>query len=380
MRIFALILASYVFFRAVLPLHGSWRKKAVLAALVLAVAFKFQLLRLIGGPMFFAPRLPGWFMALASWLFAMLFIFFFLLLATDAARLVAQLLRMLLRRRRPGNARSVANMVNLCLLTAASLLAALGMASAVNAPELRREEVILPAASPELDGTTVAVLADLHIDSLTPVGRLDAVVERVNALNPDLIVIVGDIVDGEVAELKKKVQPLRKLRSRLGIFAVPGNHEYYSGYREWRQHLTSIGITMLENSHILPPGADGLLAIAGITDRTAARYDLPRPDLSAALAGIPPRALIILLAHQLPHTRSAAGAGVDLQLSGHTHGGMIRGLDLIVAAFNRGFVAGWYQVESMRLYVNRGTFIWSGFPVRIGIPSEITLLTIRSRS
>ncbi len=131
---------------------------------------------------------------------------------------------------------------------------------------------------------------------------------------------------------------------------------------------------MLENAHRM---AAPKFAVAGVTDPAARLRDLPMPDLDAALNGIPADAFVLLLAHNPVCAREAAKRHVDMQLSGHTHGGLMRGFDRLVALFNGGFVSGAYQVGKLKLYVSRGTSLWKGFPVRLGVPSEITVITLR---
>ena len=143
------------------------------------------------------------------------------------------------------------------------------------------------------------------------------------------------------------------------------------------ERYQDLGMTRLSNSHARITRGSSNLVLAGITDSASQRFGLPRPDLKNALAGAPSEAPIILLDHQPKGAPQAAQAGVDLQLSGHTHGGMVKGLDRIVARFNNGFVSGFYKVGGMQLYVNNGTALWNGFALRIGVPSELTVITLR---
>jgi predicted MPP superfamily phosphohydrolase len=161
--------------------------------------------------------------------------------------------------------------------------------------------------------------------------------------------------------------------------AIPGNHEYYSDYVAWMAAYRALGLTMLENGHVLIKRQDALLAVAGLTDRQAGAFGLPRPDLSAALEGIPAGTPVILLEHRPGDAPANARAGVALQLSGHTHGGQIRGLDLLTKRANNGFVSGLYQVGDMKLYVSNGTGLWNGLAIRLGRPSEITQIVLRAR-
>ena len=136
-------------------------------------------------------------------------------------------------------------------------------------------------------------------------------------------------------------------------------------------------MTRLSNSHAQISRGNSKIVLAGITDSTSQRFGLPEPDLQRALAGAPAGAPVILLDHKPGGAPAAAKAGVDLQLSGHTHGGMIKGMHWLVARFNKGFVSGFYDVDGMQLYVNNGTALWNGFALRIGVPSELTVITLR---
>src|SRR5690606_9612931 len=136
-----------------------------------------------------------------------------------------------------------------------------------------------------------------------------------------------------------------------------------------------MGLPMLLNRHVLIHRGDATLAIAGITDPQAGRFGQPEPDLAAALEGVPPGDPVILLAHRPGDAGQAAEAGVALQLSGHTHGGQILGPHLLTQWANNGYVSGLYKVGNMQLYVSNGTGLWSGLAIRLGRPSEITLIT-----
>ncbi|MBS1370447.1 MAG: metallophosphoesterase [Lentisphaeria bacterium] len=373
MLIFGCILAGYVFCRAILPLRLHWGWKAGLAVPLVLTAFKFHVLHLVGGPMFFAPELPVPVLAAAAWLFAVLFLFFFLLIASDLVRGGMYLYFLCRRRKRTERFRVIGNRANLALLLLSALLAAVGIRAGTAVPEVREVTVSIANLPKGADGMTIALLADLHADSLTREGRIRSMVERTNALKPDLVVIAGDFVDGTVEGRGADLLPLRGFSARYGVFGVPGNHEYYSGYREWMDHLPTLGVEMLPNMHrILPNG----IVLAGVTDPAARRFGLELPDIGRALEGAPAEAVRILIAHQPVLAPGAAGHGVELQLSGHTHGGLIRGVDRLVAGFNAGFVSGLYDVGPMKLYVTNGSGIWNGFPVRIGVPSEITLLRL----
>lgn len=373
--IFGALLAVYVFCRAILPLRLKWGWKALLAVLLAVAAFKFHLLHLFGGPMFFSPVLPEGVLLAAAWLFSVLFLFFFLLLAADAARLLYLLVLFCLRKKRTERFRIIGNRVNLVLLVFAAVLATVGMAGGTGVPRVKEETISVNHLPEGADGLVVAVLADLHVDGITRADRIRKIVERTNALNPDIVIIAGDFVDGTVPVHGDDLRPLADLKARYGVFGVPGNHEYYSGYEEWMEFLPTLGIRMLHNEHVLT-GGDAVV-LAGVTDPVAGIMGKEVPDIRKALAGAPEKGVRILASHQPRLAPEAAAHGVDLQVSGHTHGGMIAGIDRLVARFNEGFVSGLYTVGEMKLYVSNGAGIWNGFPIRIGVPSEIVLIRLR---
>ena len=373
--IFGALLAVYVFCRAILPLRLKWGWKALLAVLLAVAAFKFHLLHLFGGPMFFSPVLPEGVLLAAAWLFSVLFLFFFLLLAADVIRLLYLLVLFCMRKKRTERFRVIGNRVNLALLAFAAVLATVGMAGGTGVPRVKEETISVNHLPDGADGLTVAVLADLHVDGITRADRIRKIVERTNALNPDIVIIAGDFVDGTVPVHGDDLRPLADLKARYGVFGVPGNHEYYSGYEEWMEFLPILGIRMLHNEHVQTGG--GAVVLAGVTDPVAGIMGKEEPDIRKALAGAPEKGVRILAAHQPRLAPEAAEHGVDLQVSGHTHGGMIAGIDRLVARFNEGFVSGLYTVGGMKLYVSNGAGIWNGFPIRIGVPSEIVLIRLR---
>jgi predicted MPP superfamily phosphohydrolase len=256
-------------------------------------------------------------------------------------------------------------------------LASWGVAQAVRVPPEKNVEIAIKNLPPAFDGYRILQLTDLHISRLFPKPWAEAVAAKSNALGVDLITITGDFIDGSVASRREDIAPLADLRARDGVLGIPGNHEYFFDYEEWMRHDKSLGVQMLTNRHVAIERGDGRLVIAGVTDLAAIGRGYPEPDLAAALNGAPKDAPVILLDHQPRMAPRAAEAGVALQLSGHTHGGMIVGLDRLVARGNNGFVSGLYQVGGMQLYVNNGTGLWPGFALRLGKPSELTVFTLR---
>lgn len=262
---------------------------------------------------------------------------------------------------------------------AALALSIYGVNQATRVPPVKEVEITLADLPAEFDGYRLVQLTDLHLSRLFGAHWAKAVVERTNVQNADLIVITGDLVDGTLDARKNDVEALRALRAKDGVLVIPGNHEYYFGYEGWMSKYQELGMTRLANSHVQLKRASSSLVLAGITDSASRRFGLVRPNLRQALEGAPSEAPVILLAHQPKGAFVAAEAGVALQLSGHTHGGMVVGLDRLIARFNKGFVSGLYQVGGMQLYVNNGTALWNGFALRIGVPSELTVITLRQR-
>lgn len=371
---FAFVLAGIVIFRAVLPMRVRWGWKTAISAAILAVACKFQILHFFGGGMFFAPDISASVLLISSCLFAVFFIFAVLLAAGEIIRGGFLLYYVLRRRKRPEAFRAVNNRVNLALLGAALLLGTFGVWNGRRVPEVRDVTVFLKNLPPEAEGMRIAVLSDFHVDGLTGTDFIENIVARTNAQHPDMVVILGDFVDGSVALRGKELLPLKKLSARYGVYGIPGNHEYYSGYREWMDFLPTLGIRMLQNSNVRL--LDGKMVLAGVTDPAAFLRGGEVPSVKQSLTDVPHDAFKVLLAHQPHLVLRATEFDVGLQLSGHTHGGIVLGLNYLVARYNSGFVSGLYRVGGTALYVSNGSGIWNGFPVRLGVPSEITILKL----
>jgi predicted MPP superfamily phosphohydrolase len=290
-------------------------------------------------------------------------------LVLDGATLLAMLVH--------GGRVSVPDDIRYAIGAVAGVLAAIGVHQAVRVPPVKDIEIAIPGLPPQFDGYTMLQLTDLHISRLFPAKWARAVVERANSLGADLIVISGDLIDGSLASRRADVEPLRKLRAKDGVYMIPGNHEYFFDYRMWIAHFAAMGMRVLENGHAVLERGGGQLVLAGVTDLSAARAGHPAHDLAAAIKGAPEGVPVILLDHQPRDAQRAAALGVALQLSGHTHGGMVIGLDRLAARANDGYVSGRYQIDGMILYVNNGTGLWPGFALRLGRPSELTRITLR---
>ena len=223
-----------------------------------------------------------------------------------------------------------------------------------------------------LQGFTIAQISDIHVGPTIKRGYLDRIVDRVNTLQPDLIAVTGDLVDGSVRDLAPHTEPLKRLAARYGAYFVTGNHEYYSNAHAWIAEVERLGVKVLMNEHVVLDHGGARLVVAGVTDYTAHQFDpRHRSDPLAALAGAPADAAAkVLLAHQPRSAEAAADAGFDLQLSGHTHGGQFFPWNLFVP-LQQPFTAGLHKLRDLWVYTSRGTGYW-GPPKRFGAPSEIT--------
>ncbi|MFD0888720.1 metallophosphoesterase, partial [Streptosporangium algeriense] len=229
---------------------------------------------------------------------------------------------------------------------------------------------------PRLGGLRFAVVSDIHLGPLTGVGHAERIVRMINGLQADVVAVVGDLVDGTVAELGPLARPLRNLESRYGAYFVTGNHEYYTdnGPDEWVEELRDLGVRPLRNERVEIAHAGAVLDLAGVDDVTGAAGG-GGPDFERTFGGRDRGRSTVLLAHQPVQAVQAAKYGVDLQLSGHTHGGQMVPFNLIVP-FQQPLVSGLGEVDGTQVYVTRGAGFW-GPPVRVGAPPEITLLELR---
>jgi predicted MPP superfamily phosphohydrolase len=252
----------------------------------------------------------------------------------------------------------------------------LGYANARRPPGVRRVDVPIQGLAPAFDGLRIVQISDLHVGMTIHRPFVEAVVETANALDADLAVLTGDLVDGAVPQLAEHVAPLGRLKARDGVLAVTGNHEYYCGAEPWIDEFRRLGIRMLMNEHVVLRRGDAELVVAGIPDFGAHRFHpTHRADPVRALAGAPDDAPRVLLAHQPRAAPQAEAAGFRLQLSGHTHGGQFFPWNLFVP-LQQPYTAGLHRHGDMWVYVSRGTGYW-GPPKRLGAPSEITLVTLR---
>jgi len=256
-----------------------------------------------------------------------------------------------------------------------AVLGGYGTYKAFSAPELTQLAVKIPKLPSTLDGLSIVQLTDVHVGAFIKRRFIDALVAEANALRPDVMVITGDLVDGSVAELGHAVAGLAALRGRYGTFFVTGNHDYYSGDVAWCRYLEELGITVLRNRRVEIGDAGGSLDLVGVDDWSGGRrLNKQGYDLELALAGRDPDRAAVLLAHQPRNFPVAAARGIDLQISGHTHGGQLFPMTALIGLgweYSRGL----YAHENSHIYVSRGCGFW-GPPARIGSPPEIVELVL----
>jgi predicted MPP superfamily phosphohydrolase len=364
-----------------------WRRLAtvLLVALTLGIPAGLFALRLSSGWVArFAP------IAAATWL-GIAFILFCAVAALDLARLAAQgvgfaLEWLRLRADPPADparrifvARALAGTA--VVLGGGTALTALR--SATGPAEVSEVPIKLARLPPALSGYTIAQISDLHVGPTIRGRHVRRVVEQANALRPDLVAITGDLVDGSVAELEPIVAELGRLQARHGVVFVTGNHDFYSGAAEWTAVLRRLGFRVLDDARLAVGDGGGAFDLAGTSDyrsayASAADYEAA---LQRTLSGRDPDRALVLLQHQpqVGAMAAAARAGVDLQLSGHTHGGQIVPFSLLVATAYP-FLKGHHtyrdaEGHAAQVYVSRGTGYW-GPPFRLGSPPEIAKIVL----
>lgn len=266
-----------------------------------------------------------------------------------------------------------------------SVLAWRGIAKILRPEKIRYQVIpVQKQIAPELEKLNAVVLSDVHVAGLVGARRMRRLTRTVNGLMPDFIFVTGDLVDGSVRQLKDDVMPLRDLKARFGVYYVTGNHEFYSNPKQWREFCAKqLGWTVLSNSACQVEVDGQYVNIIGIEDRSWLRQanGLVRQDdrLERAVRGLPqdsiPGALNILLAHQ-PKDAPAVEKfpWIDVQVSGHTHGGQFWPLHFFVYR-DQTYNTGLYTIKNTntKLYVSEGTGFW-GPPMRLGTNCEISVL------
>ena len=263
------------------------------------------------------------------------------------------------------------------MLVIACFLGITGVINGFAPPEDITYNIKINNLPKEAQGFKLIHLADLHISAPTTESEIEDIVKRTNAEDPDLIVITGDFIDGDIAYLDHMTKILFKLKAKYGIYAVSGNHEFYSGYTEWLNYFSRGGIKFLENDGTVITDDNGapLLNLCGLIDLSAPRYGFSSPDIKKAIEDINSSVPTVFLIHQ-PKIALKLKEISALTLAGHTHGGLMPGLKQIVAAANGGLVSGYYRLDNEQVIVTNGTRIWAGVPLRLNTPSQLIKIVL----
>ncbi len=371
------LMTLYVWFRIVRSTTRPGRMRRILTVLLLVatalLVMALMLRRDPGGSSWLA--WPGY-----LW-FGLLVYLVLALLVLEPVRLVARLAR---RPENSGPADEAPDLDRRLFLARASAVAAgaaavgvtgVGVATALGPPHVLRVPVRLPRLAQEFDGFRIAVVSDIHLGPLLGPRHTERIVRMINETEPDLVAVVGDLVDGTVAQLGPAAAPLADLVSREGAFFVTGNHEYFvDDTAEWLAELDELGLQVLRNENTRIRRGAAAFDLAGVNDLAGRSIDEP-PDFDAALRGVDAETPTILLAHQPVQVAEAARHNIDLQLSGHTHGGQMWPFHYAVELAQPS-LAGLSTVDGTQLYVSRGAGFW-GPPVRVGAPPDISVLTLR---
>lgn len=357
------LICIYEIVSLILPLKISTWPKVIASLILLAGILKIMLYRRTESG-FDIIELPYYVNLIVSVIFNFIIVALFMLLMKDIAFIV---LRFILR------FRFNLHYASLIVMILASSSTLYGTYEGMRVPDVKTHEVKITGLSKKFDGMRIAMLVDIHAGGLNNGRFVQSIVERTNALNPDLILIPGDFADGQVKSGHSNVEPLKNLKSKFGVYGTTGNHEYYFDFHGWMKRLAELGIKILENEHVIIESGDAKLIIAGVPDQTGGNH-----NTELAVKNAPENAPVILMDHRPEAAPENAKHNITLQVSGHTHGGQMPGVYELVRRANRGFVRGWYDVDGMKLFVSPGTSQWTGFQLRLFDPSEITLFILRA--
>ncbi|MBR2508270.1 MAG: metallophosphoesterase [Lentisphaeria bacterium] len=374
MFMMAMVLFAYISASMILPLKVSWKYKIPMLLAIFCIAQKNGILRRLGGGMFFAPELPRCMLIAVAFLYGILFFASAFLLFKDIIILpVWKILeyKKVLKRKLPHG-------IIVCVILGISVLfSGYSLYEGLLTPPVKYVDMKFSNLPTEFDGFKIAVLADLHASAVNQSPFIERIIDLTLAEKPDLIVLPGDIIDGRVDKRMEDIEPLKKLSAPYGVYAALGNHEYYSGYEEWLAKFAELKLPMLINANVEIKKDGKSIYVGGIADHAAYRHKKELPDLQKTWQNVPVDSFKILLSHQPKNLRKNARSGVALQISGHTHGGMIIGMNkLLIAPSNEGVVCGEYDIDGMKLYISAGASLWSGFPLRLGVPPEISIIRL----
>ena len=345
-------------------LPAPWSRIATLALVVMFLLLMSSFVamralpRAVGGPI-------AW--VLYTWL-GVLFFMVVSLGASDLARFVTVRVQGLATLEDPERRQAIARIFAGGATLLGLGLSASGAVSALSPTAVKRVRVAIDRLTRSASGMRIVQISDVHVGPTIGKAFIRDIVARINTLAADVVVITGDLVDGSVEALAEHVAPLKDLKAKFGVYFVTGNHEYYSGADAWIAHLATLGVRTLRNERVRIGGDDGF-DLAGIDDHSSSGNG-HGSDLPKALAGRDPARACVLLAHQPRGIELADQLGVDLQLSGHTHGRQMFPWNFAVR-LQQPYIAGLHKLARAQIYVSRGTGYW-GPPMRVGAPAEIT--------
>ena len=269
-----------------------------------------------------------------------------------------------------------------CALIFISICSVVALIFAQALPQFDRQDIYIVNLHPDLEGLTIAQVSDVHTSPFFTAARSESIVQELMQAKPDLIVFTGDQVDGNPSQRGKDMLPFTKLQAPLGVYYIAGNHEYITGMGEWQRWYQAHGLNLLINVHARAQVGSAQLSIVGLDDAQALRAGergFNGPNIEQALSGLADDDFRLLLAHQPRGAQQYADPrfGIDLMLSGHTHGGQVPLLNVLTGAANQGLHAGLYHLGKMQLYVSEGAGLWQGFCARLGTQSQINLFTLK---
>lgn len=262
------------------------------------------------------------------------------------------------------------------LLFVATIIACYSVYNAKKVPTVK--EVNIAFKTENFEPLKIVQLTDFHIGQGFDKEWLKKVVEKTNALKPDLIAITGDSVDDQPEILGEEVEPLKNLKSTYGTFMVFGNHEYYHGAKKWKPFFENLGITVLKNEAIELQHGTTKFKLVGLDFGAKFNEEKGQKIVENVLINEPNETIKIVLAHHPQSYNLVKKKKNTLQLSGHTHGGHSFPVNLLVWFFNDKLLRGLYAVNDSYLYISDGTGLWGGFLSRFGSQNEITQITISS--
>ncbi|KGF29744.1 metallophosphoesterase [Oligella urethralis] len=370
-----LLLFIYIYIRLIRPLPLRWWFKLSYAGIVLLASQIHLIQKLLPGGLA-APELPAWIVMTMGWTYASMMVLSIALLLRDTLLALSYTLDKGERVRRA----LLSPLNSSFMLMFSTFVCAVGVWRAVSFPNVTHLELEFDKLPPAFDGYQVVHLTDLHASRLLPESWLEETLRIAMHENPDLILITGDLIDGTPQHRHRDIRPFKSITAKDGVWISLGNHEYYSGLDEWLTTFKEeLFLPVLINENVRIVRGSDEIVLAAITDPVAKRFGKEMPDIDKALKGTSAEDMIILMSHRPADAKRHAAKGVSLQLSGHTHGGQLLGLNLVTKMANQGYLMGLYHIGDMYLYLSRGAGLWGGLPVRIGVESEIVSITLRSK-